>query len=258
MKIQIRSFFIVNFWGLVMMLGILCSGCVGLSVEKPLPPEGVQENYLIETPEIKYSRNSKVALLVTSYDFIKQQTQPFFLSTSDAPQNIFLDYHHSKEANEFDDAFGEKVQLFLKQECSLSTLDLKDNDKFSSFAKSSSLQLVDIIDWLRSNTNINLLLVFHYSLGEKGEARASMITPSITSFGNYTFYGASWRTKIKKFSAFTFQTCVFDIHKRTRVMAYNYPGFVNPSAAVDAFLICPSESEAPTKTFHDVLSKIFD
>ena len=258
MKIKNHSFFIVNVWGLIMILGILCSGCVGLSVEKPLPPMDVEENYLIENPEIKYSRNSKIAFLVTSYDFIKQQNQPFFLSASDAPQNIYLDYHHSKEANDFDNAFSERIQLFLKQECNLSALNLKDSDKFTSFAKSSSPPLFDIIEWLRLNTKVDLLLIFHYSLGEKGEARASMILPSMRSLGNYTFYGASWRTKIVKFSAFTFQTCVFDIPKRVRVMAYNYPGFVEPSAAVDAFLTCPSESEPPPITFYDVLLKIFD
>jgi hypothetical protein len=117
---------------------------------------------------------------------------------------------------------------------------------------------LDIIEWLESNTNVDLLLVFHYSLGEKGEARASMIVPSITTFGNYTFYGASWRTTIEKFSAFTFQSCAFDIRKKARVMAYSFSGFVEPSAAVDAFLTCPSESEEASITFYDILSKLFD
>ena len=258
MKFKSRAIFIVNVGSLFITLALLCYGCVGLSVEKPLPPEDVEENYLIENLEAKYSRHSKVAFLVTSYDFIKQQTQPFFLSTSDAPQNIYLDYHHSKAANDFDNAVGQKIQLFLKQECRISTFNLKDSGKFSSFAKSKSPQLLDIIEWLQSNTNIDLLLVFHYSLGEKGEARASMISPSIRSVGNYTFYGASWRTKIEKFSAYTFQTCLFDIKKSSRVMAYNYPGFVDPSAAVDALLICPAESGKKSETFYDVLSKIFE
>lgn len=227
------------------MLNILFSGCVGFSIKKPPPPEGVKENYLIENTAAGFSRNSKVAFLVTSYDFIKQQNQPFFLADRDAPEYIYLDYHHGKEDVAFDEAFRERIQLFLKEECSINAFDLKRNDKFSSFAKSASLQLSDIIAWLGSNTNIDLLLVFHYSLGEKGEAHS------------YMYVYVYWETNIEKFSAFTFQASAFDIQEKQRVMAYNFPAFVDPSAAVDVFITRAPELTENTKTFYEVLSLLF-
>lgn len=227
------------------MLNILFSGCVGFSIKKPPPPEGMKENYLIENTAAGFSRNSKVAFLVTSYDFIKQQNQPFFLADRDAPEYIYLDYHHGKEDVAFDEAFRERIQLFLKEECSINAFDLKRNDKFSSFAKSASLQLSDIIAWLGSNTNIDLLLVFHYSLGEKGEAHS------------YMYVYVYWETNIEKFSAFTFQASAFDIQEKQRVMAYNFPAFVDPSAAVDVFITRAPELTENTKTFYEVLSLLF-
>jgi hypothetical protein len=243
------SFFIVKAWSGIMMLSILFSGCVGFSIKKPPPPEGVKENYLIENREVRFPRKSKVAFLVTSYDFIKQQNQPFFLADRDAPEYIYLDYHHGKEDVAFDEAFRERIQLFLKEECSINAFDLKRNDKFSSFAKSASLQLSDIIAWLGSNTNIDLLLVFHYSLGEKGEAH--------TTRRIRIFIDVDWTTKIEKFSAFTFQASAFDIQEKQRVMAYNFPAFVDPSAAVDVFITRAPEFTENTKTFYEVLSLLF-
>lgn len=238
-----------------MMLSILFSGCVGFSIKKPPPPKGVKKNYLIENTAAGFSRNSKVAFLVTSYDFIKQQSQPFFLAGRDVPEYIYLDYHHGKEDVAFDEAFRERIQLFLKKNCSVNALDLKRNDKFSLFTKSASLQLSDIIAWLGSNTNIDLLLVFHYSLGEKGEARASMIIPLFIAVVGPV--DVDWATKIEKFSAFTFQASAFDIQEKQRVMAYNFPAFVDPSAAVDVFITRAPELTENTKTFYEVLSKLF-
>jgi hypothetical protein len=136
--------------------------------------------------------------------------------------------------------------------------DLKPNDKFSTFAKSDSFQILDIITWMRSNTDIDFLIVLHYSLGEKGEARASMIIPFFIPVGNYALYGAHYKTKIEKYSAFTFQASVFDIQKKERIMSYNFPGFVNPDAAVDVFVTRTPDMKTKTKIFYEILSQLFD
>ena len=203
------------------------------------------------------SQNIKVALLVTSYDLIKQEDQPFFLALHDIPDRIFLDYHYGKEAIDFDYALRKKIQLFLNEKFSLDVADLKDNENFYTFSKSTALRLSDIIKWVVSNTNADLLLVFQYSLGEKGEARANNIMPIFIPAGNYIIYGAQYNTKIEKYSVFTFQSSTFDIKTAKRIMTYNFPEFVNPNAAVDVFASKHPNMTKDTKLFHEIFSRLF-
>lgn len=257
MKFELDSHPNLTVLTVITVLGIYSFGCFGLSITKPSRPSGIKHNYLVETSETEFTPESKVAFLITSYDFIKQQDQPYFLSGSHTPENVYLDYRHSKDDRAYDEAFGQRVQLFLAKECNISALDLKTNPDFLSYAKSRSPQLSEIVEWLGQNTDLDLLLVFHYSVGEKGTARASRISPIIIPTGNYVLYGASWDTKIEKYSAFTFQACAFDIHRTVRIMAYNLPGFVEPSAAVDAFITSQSKSSRAVP-FHDVMLQILN
>ena len=238
-------------YGGIVAFCILLSGCVGFSIKKPSPPKGINENYLIENPDVKISQNSNFALLVTSYDFIKQQSQPFFLADHDVPEYIYLDYHHSADNIAFDEVFREKIQLFFKNECSVNILDMKTNKEFKYLAKSTSLQISEVIAWLKTNTNIDVLIVFHYSLGEKGEINPDMFLGAIAEA-----YYAFNATKIH--SAFTFQASAFDVHRKERIMAYNFPDFVDPKVAVDVFITKMPDMTAKTKTFYEVLSQIFD
>ena len=240
----------------ILILSIFLSGCVGLSIEKTLPKDA-KENYLIGKNNVTVSKNAKIGLLLTSYDFIKQQTQSYFLTERDTPERIYLDYHHGKEAVDFDKSLREKILLFFNKNFSINVLDLKENDKFLTFAQSDPHQLAGIITWIRLNTDIDFLLVFHYSLGEKGEVIASMINPYYIPAGNYALYGATYKTKIEKFSAFTFQASVFDIHRKEPVIFYNFPVFVNPDAAVDVFSTRTQHIKPKIKLFYEVLSEIF-
>jgi len=236
----------------ILILSIFLSGCVGLSIEKTLPKDA-KENYLIGKNNVTFSKNAKIGLLLTSYDFIKQQTQSYFLTERDTPERIYLDYHYGKEAVVFDKFLREKIQLFFNKMYSMDVMDLKENNKFLNFVQSDSQQLADIITWIRLNTDIEYLLVFHYSLGEKGEVIASRIEPLYIPGGNYTLYSATYETKIVKFSAFTFQAAVFDIQRNERVIAYNFPVFVNPDAAVDVFSTRTQHIKPNIKLFNEVL-----
>lgn len=252
-KNRALSFYRVSICSGIIILNILLFGCTGLSIEKPTPPPGIKGNFLIEKPEAKYPLNTKVALLVTSYDFIKQQTQPFFLTEHHVPDYIFLDYHHGKEDVDFDKALREGIMLFLNKKGSLNAFDLKSDKQFCSFASSPSLQLSNIIEWLRSNTNIELLIVFHYSIGEKGQVRG---IPRLNKIGDFYSVGTAF-TWIETFSGFTFHASVFDIITKKRIIAYNLPIFVKPHAAVYSLYIDWPKQKKESQTFYEVLSAQF-
>ena len=128
---------------------------------------------------------------------------------------------------------------------------MKTNNEFKYLAKSTSLQISEVIAWLKKNTNIDFLIVFHYSLGEKGEIHPDMFLGAIAE-AYYAFYA----TKIH--SAFTFQASAFDVHRKERIMAYNFPDFVDPKVAVDVFITKVPDMPAKTKTFYEILSQLFD
>lgn len=244
----------------LIILNILLLSCTGLSIEKPTSPPGIKGNFLVEKAEGKYPLSTKVALLVTSYDFIKQQSQPFFLTEHHVPDYIFLDYHHGKENVDFDKALREGIMLFLTKKCSLNAFDLKCDTHFCSFASSSSLHLSNIIEWLKSNTNANLLLVFHYSLGEKGEFHHFNVLNIMTVVGStannpYNIKTATW---IDRYTAFTFQASVFDIHTTKRVISYNFPIFVQPHAAIYSLYIDWPKKSGELQTFYEVLLSTFE
>jgi hypothetical protein len=257
-KNRARSFCRVGICGGMIILNTLLVGCTGLSIEKPTSPPGIKGNFLIETPEAKYPLNTKVALLVTSYDFIKQQTQPFFITEQHVPDYIFLDYHHGKANVGFDKALRERLMLYLTKKLSLNVFDLKSDKQFCSFASSPSLQLSNIIEWLRSNTDMELFMAFHYSLGEKGQVRGIPIL-SITGNQYMQFYSvktaATW---IETFSGFTFQASVFDIITEKRIIAYNLPIFVKPHAAIYSLDIDWPKPKKELQTLCEVLSTAFE
>ena len=244
----------------LIILNIFLPGCTGLSIEKPEPPAGIKGNFLVEKTEAKYPLSTKVALLVTSYDFIKQQTQPYFLTEEHVPDYIFLDYHHGKENVDFDKALREGIMLFLTKKCCLKVYDLKSDKQFCSFASASSLQLSNIMEWLKSNTDVELLIVFHYSLGEKGEFHHFNILNIMTVVGSaaenlYQIRTATW---IDRFAAFTFQASVFNIHTKKRIIGYNLPIFVKPHAALYSLDIDWPKQEKELQTFYEVLSATFE
>lgn len=239
-------------------LAFVISSCSGLKIEKPTAA-AMKDNFKLGNIEKSYSATDPIALIVASYDFIRQAHQPYFLSASHRLDRVFLDYHQGSSAVKFDEKLSQLVALCLI-DSGLNILDLKKDSRFEPFVKNNKPSIMEVLDWTEKHTTVKSVFVYYYSYGEKGDAKitgvdretfqfqgpvpnSSVYSPAAYQISFYAFFD----TMIDKEVAFTFQASTFDVKSRKNIIDYNHPVFVHPDTAVQSiYQIAPESGKKTT------------
>ena len=257
MKKEITKNTIGGFLWILCLLSFPVFSCVGHKIEKKF--ETIESNHFIDQSNIgSIDKTDKIGFLMASYDFILQINQPFFIDEENVLEYVFLDYHQSKGHIIFDKKIREKFQFFLSNNFTFIFIDIKDNITFQSYVKKNKrLTVKELLSWLKKNSDLKKIIIFYYSIGEKGEVQAENVIPMIIPIGPYIMYSARWDSEMVKYSAFTYQSSIFDINSGHCQIKYNFTKFVKPNSAVDSFYTKSSDFSKNSKSFIDVLSILF-